>query len=65
MVKQMEGLAEILKTRLEINCLLRTIEACLGKEVHVEEKSKNRCLKCVWSEVLVYAGTSGLRQFSI
>lgn len=63
MVKQMEGLVEILKTRLEINCLLRITEACLGREV--EEKSRNRYLKCVWSEMLMYVGTSGLRQFSV
>jgi len=57
----MEGLVEILKTRLEINCLLRITEACLGREIYVEEKSRN----CVWSEMLMYVGTSGLRQFSV
>lgn len=65
MVKQMAGLVEILKTRLEINCLLRITEACLGREMYVEEKSRNRYLKCVWSEMLMYVGTSGLRQFSV
>lgn len=33
----MEGLVGILKTRLEINCLLRIIEACSGREICVEE----------------------------
>lgn len=55
---------EILKTRLEINCLLRIIEARLGREISVEEKSRNRYLKHVWSERLVRVGTSVLRQFS-
>lgn len=61
----MEGLVEILKTRLEINSLLRIIEACLGREIYVEEKSRNRCLKCVWSEMLMDVGTSGLRQCNV
>lgn len=60
----MEGLAEIFKTQLEINCLLR-IEACLGREIYVEEKSRNRYLKYAWSEMLMYVGTSALRLFSV
>lgn len=61
----MEGLVDICKTRLQINCLLRIIEACLGREIHVEEQSRNRYLKCVWSEMLMYVGTWGLRQLSV
>lgn len=56
---------EILRTRLEINYLLRIIEARLGQEIAVEEKSRNRYLKHVWSEILVCVGTSGSNQFSV
>lgn len=44
----MKGWVEILKIRLEINFLLRIIEACSGREISVEEKSRNRYLKHVW-----------------
>lgn len=40
----MKGWVEILKTRLEINCLLRII---IGREIAVEEKSRIRYLKRV------------------
>lgn len=55
MVKQREGLAEILKTGLEVKCQLSLTEASLGREIYVEMQSRNTYLKRVWSDVLMYA----------
>lgn len=63
MVKQREGLEESLETTPEINCLLRIIEACLGREMFMAKKSRNRYLKYVQSEMLMCVGSSVLEKY--